>query len=211
MITFFGPLWLSFIYALTAYYWWYKSILSHTHLWWAYLHEIGIILEITTNIRKFWWFWFIPLGMTNIENAHCPSICCVGKRMQKEFSLWPWELSHKSRALEHVERGHSWIIKSINVHTAVTPDTIPVLKDLSKTFKHIWDSGRAPESCKDLFFFFWHFEGGAMPFHSNLFFRQKWCSLLFAQRCCKAAYNSTKNPFSCTNSLSKMHIEGESV
>lgn len=153
MITFFGPLWLSFIYALTAYYWWYKSILSHTHLWWAYLHEIGIILEITTNIRKFWWFWFIPLGMTNIENAHCPSICCVGKRMQKEFSLWPWELSHKSRALEHVERGHSWIIKSINVHTAVTPDTIPVLKDLSKTFKHIWDSGRAPESCKDLFFF----------------------------------------------------------
>lgn len=154
MITFFGPLWLSFIYALTAYYWWYKSILSHTHLWWAYLHEIGIILEITTNIRKFWWFWFIPLGMTNIENAHCPSICCVGKRMQKEFSLWPWELSHKSRALEHVERGHSWIIKSINVHTAVTPDTIPVLKDLSKTFKHIWDSGRAPESCKDFFFFF---------------------------------------------------------
>lgn len=153
MITFFGPLWLSFIYALTAYYWWYKSILSHTHLWWAYLHEIGIILEITTNIRKFWWFWFIPLGMTNIENAHCPSICCVGKRMQKEFSLWPWELSHKSRALEHVERGHSWIIKSINVHTAVTPDTIPVLKDLSKTFKHIWDSGRAPESCKDFFFF----------------------------------------------------------
>lgn len=154
MITFFGPLWLSFIYALTAYYWWYKSILSHTHLWWAYLHEIGIILEITTTIRKFWWFWFIPLGMTNIENAHCPSICCVGKRMQKEFSLWPWELSHKSRALEHVERGHSWIIKSINVHTAVTPDTSPVLKDLSKTFKHIWDSGRAPESCKNFFFFF---------------------------------------------------------
>lgn len=94
-----------------------------------------------------------PLGMTNTENAPCHSLCCVGKGMQKEFSLWPWEWSHKPRALERVDWGHFWIIKSINVHTAIAPVIAPVLKDLSKTLKYIWDSGRAPESCTVLGFF----------------------------------------------------------
>lgn len=150
----------------------------------------------------------------NTENVHCHCMRCVEKRMQKEFWLRPWERSHKSYALEHIKWGHSWrIIQPINVHTAIAPIRIRVLKGqgLKLWGRKISKYFEIQEELLKAVMIFLHFEGGNMLFDCNSSFRQRLSSWIFVQHYCKAAYNSTEDQFSCTNCSRQIQMEGVSV